>query len=109
MKDYSAAQIKRGFKTALQQTPRPNTKIREVYDLFMAYKGQIIQFDTESVKKKNSLSLRIKYLQLFYGMDITHVGLRKWRLAGEWIGSKYVSYEVRKPLNIKLKKKDQEQ
>lgn len=107
MKDYSAAQIKRGFKTAIQQLPNEGSKVRELFDLFMAYKGQIIQFDTTNVEyKKRQFGSRIKYLQVMYGLDIVHVGLRKWRLVGEWIGAKYVSYEVEQPLNIKLKNKD---
>lgn len=103
MKDYSCAQIKRGFKTAIQQLPKEGSKVRQLYDLFMEYKGQIIQFDYDGLKYKSEFGTRIKYLQVMYGLDIAHVGLRKFRLAGEWIGPKYVSYEVKQPLKIKVK------
>lgn len=106
MKDYSAAQIKRGFKTAIQQVPRSGTRVRELFDLFIMYKGQIIQLDYKVEKNRCNLSTYIVYLKTFYGLDIVYVGKHRWRLIGEWIGAKYVSYEADKPVVIKLKKKD---
>lgn len=105
MKDYSASQLKRGSRVAIQQLPREGSAVKELYDLFMLYKGQIIHLDYKTTKNRDDYSTRIKYLQIFYGLDIVHVGKGQWRLVGEWFGCRYVSYDVVKPLNIKLRKK----
>ena len=110
MKDYSAAQIKasvkrRGKCRPLEPYPREGTKIRELFDLFVEFRGQIIDFGHEGRKYDHQLATRIKYLQDMYGMNITHLHLGKWCYRGEYIGGKYVAYDNDKPLNIKMKPK----
>lgn len=100
MKDYSCSQIKRGFKIAIQQLPKEGSKIRELFDLFHAYKGQIIDFSTFP----KDLGSRINHLKIFYGMDIVYVGKCKRCFRGEYIGAKYVSYADERPLKVKLKR-----
>ena len=101
MKDYSCAQIKKRYKTVIQQLPKEGSKVREVFDLFHAYKGQILDLGNSDIAKKTYQ--RIKHLQLFYGMDVVYLGKGKWCFRGEYIGSKYVLYANDKPLKIKLK------
>jgi hypothetical protein len=111
MKDYSCAQIKRGFKVALHQEPKEGSKVRVLFDLFTEFKGQIIDFgrycstDKEGKDAYRDTYLRIKYLNNFYGMDIKHLGKGKYCFVGEYIGAKYVSYENKHPLHIKMKER----
>lgn len=104
MKDYSAAQIKKGFKTPLNQYPKLGSKVRELFDIFQEYKGHIVYFGEMSDKKNRWMYSRVRYLETFYGMDFTHAGPFKWQYIGEYISGKYVSYEYKKPLLIKLKR-----
>ena len=111
MKDYSAAQIKasvkrRGKCRPLEPYPREGTKIRALFDLFVEFRGQIIDFGANSYKVDKTLGTRVKYLQDMYGMNITHLSLGKWCYRGEYIGGKYVAYDNDKPLNIKIKQKE---
>jgi hypothetical protein len=111
MKDYSCAQIKRGFKVALHQEPKEGSKVRVLFDLFTEFKGQIIDFGKlGSASKKDIVAyrdtyMRIKYLNSFYGMDIRHLGKGKYCFQGEYIGARYVSYENKHPLHIKMKER----
>lgn len=105
MKDYSVAQIKKGFKTPIQQFPREGSKIRELFDILNAYKGQVVDISDCADNLKN-VDMRIRQLIVFYGMDIVHVGKNRWRFVGEYIGPAYVSYADGKPLLIKIKKKN---
>ena len=99
MKDYSAAQIKRGLKAAITQFPREGSDTRKLFDVFNEFKGQVIDFG----RYDKYLDMRIRYLKDFYGMDFVHKGKGQWIFIGEYIGSKYVSYENSKPLMVKLK------
>ena len=105
MKDYSAAQIKKGYKAHIEQLPREGSKVRELFDLFHLYKGHIIDFgpDVSRHRKNGGLVSRIFYLENMYGMEIVHVGKGKYQFVGEYIGATYVSYTTEQPLNIKLK------
>jgi hypothetical protein len=111
MKDYSCAQIKRGFKVALHQEPKEGSKVRVLFDLFTEFKGQIIDFGGLGGSSKKDIVayrdtyMRIKYLNDFYGMDIKHLGKGKYCFIGEYIGAKYVSYENKHPLHIKMKER----
>ena len=107
MKDYSAAQIKKGYKAHIEQLPREGSKVRELFDLLHLYKGHIIDFGEQGYKKIdkswNGLQCRILYLNDMYGMDIVHVSKGKYQFVGEYIGATYVTYTTEQPLNIKLK------
>lgn len=104
MKDYSVAQIKKGFKRPIHQLPREGSRIRGLYDLFSMYKGHII--DLGPALPKNHY-MTIQQLVDFYGMDIHHIGKGKFCFSGEYIGSRYVSYDEQHRLMIKPKgKKD---
>jgi hypothetical protein len=98
VKGYSAAQLKKGKRCAIQQVPREGSKVRMMYDLFNKYKGHSIYLGADK-----NVDLRVRYLGDFYGLDIVHVGKGKWCMKGEWFGAKYVSYEVEKVLNVKIK------
>lgn len=99
MKDYSAAQIKKGFKTPLNQYPKAGSKIRELFDIFQEYKGHIVYFGVVG-----EISMHVQYLKNFYGMDIVHRGKYKYQYIGEYISGRYVNYDYKKPLLIKLKR-----
>ena len=103
MKDYSCAQIKKGFKTPINQFPRAGSKVRELFDLFMEYKGHVIDMSSSD----KTIDMRVKYLRDFYGMDIRHSGKCCWIFVGEYIGAKYVSYIVGRSLKIKVKEKSE--
>ena len=106
MKDYSAAQIKRGYKAHIEQLPREGSKVRELFDLLHLYKGHIIDFGPDAVKQKNRFNnfhTRVLYLRNMYGMEIRYVGMGKFIFEGEYIGATYVSYTIDTPLNVKLK------
>jgi hypothetical protein len=108
MKDYSVAQIKKGHKAFVEQFPKEGSRVREIFDILHLYKGHIIDFGESFYKKTKGWNInqtRIKYLNDMYGMDIVHISKSKYQFVGEHIGSKYVSYEVGKPLNIKVKVK----
>jgi hypothetical protein len=107
MKDYSASQIKKGVKTSINQFPKDGSRVREMFDLFHNYKGQIIDFGIHENNRKECTRTGniIKYLYTFYGMDLAHVGKHKWRFCGEYVGRTYVSYVNDQPLRIKVKNK----
>lgn len=107
MKDYSVSQIKRSLKNprakiAIQRLPKAGSKVRELFDLFQQFKGQLIDLGTFD----KLIWLRIKYLKDMYGMDIVHVSKGRWRLHGEYVGSKYVIYVDDHPNKIKVKQKE---
>lgn len=92
MKPASASQIK-GTKRRgppPRSLPREGTRLRALYDLFMANKGAVInrpltiEFDLGGIA--------IEQLRNFYGLDIRCVGYGQWLLAGEWFGRVYIDY-----------------
>lgn len=103
MKDYSVAQIKKGFKTPLNQFPKPGSRIRKIFDLFNQYKGHVIDFGDDGGGR--NFAGVVASLKTFYGMDLVHVGKGKWKFVGEYTGSQYVSYENEVSLKIKVKDK----
>lgn len=107
MKDYSVTQIKRGLKVSLNQLPQEGSRIRELYDLFTEFKGHIIDFGKNINRTKDSegykIYMAIRQLDSSYGMIIRHLGKGKYVFAGEYIGAKYVNYENKYPLHIKVK------
>ena len=77
----------------LQSAPKEGTKLREVYDLFMASPGTPIDWPTSRSQKGMKETLID-----FYGLDIRFVGPRggnkggKYVLAGMYRGSEFVSF-----------------
>jgi hypothetical protein len=81
-----------------QKIPRPNTRIRKIYDLFQTRKGEVV---TDLPQYVNN-SVVIEQLRNFYGLDIRNLargkstgrkkGGSKWILVGEWFGPQYVDY-----------------
>lgn len=68
--------------------PRAGSQLREIYDLFKANKGKIIDFSSYKIKNNNA----IKQLTDYYGCDIRPIATGRWMMAGEYIDNKYVSY-----------------
>lgn len=101
MKCASAADVKghncNRFKTSL---PKAGTKLREVYDLFQANKGIILDGTLKELGVEHGGVLP---LIDYYGLDISHLGHRKWCLVGEWFGSTYIDYLADK-VKSKVKK-----
>ena len=107
MKDYSAAQIKKGHKVFIEQFPKEGSRVREIFDILHLYKGHIIDFGEPPKRSEgwDKVDKCMRYLSDMYGMDIAHVGKGKYQFVGEYIGAKYVSYVSDKLLNIKVKGK----
>jgi hypothetical protein len=109
VKDYSAAQIKKGHKAFVEQFPKEGSRVREIFDILHLYKGHIIDFGKPPKRGEgwNKVDACMKYLRNRYGMDIIHVGKGngKYKFVGEYISAKYVKYVSDKPLNIKVKVK----
>lgn len=92
MREQSAAQVK-GRGAHRQDVPREGTRIRRMYDLLMANKGQGVEVNLTSFENKPSRSgVAINYLRDFYGLDIRRLRNGHWVLAGEWFGKVYVDY-----------------
>jgi hypothetical protein len=104
VKDYSAAQIKKGHRAFVEQFPKEGSRMREIFDILHLYKGQIIDFGKPPKRSEgwDKVDKCMHYLSNMYGMDIIHVGKGKYQFVGEYISAKYVSYVSGKPLNIKV-------
>lgn len=94
--DLKSSQSKQNNPSGL---PHEGTYIREVYDIFKANAGYIIQFDEMTTKQYHRFAAIINQLRDFYGCDIRTIskqGMRKdarqYLLAGEWIGEHYADY-----------------
>jgi hypothetical protein len=110
MKDYSVTMIKRSLRgkpVHLEQMPKEGTRVRQLFDLFHAYKGQIIDLGmgprTNTNPRYKNIYGAMKQLKDAYGMDITSNGKGGFCFHGEYFGTKYVSYVNDKPLKIKVK------
>lgn len=75
------------YRGRTQKVPREGTDIREIYDLFMANRGKVI--DWNHPRQRHSA---IDYLINYYGLDLRCVAPRRWILVAEWIGGRYVKY-----------------
>jgi len=99
MRQESAASAK-GCSAHTQLAPRDGTKLRALYDLFMANKGTPVEvkiFGNSKFGTKTGAAVRLEQLRSFYGMDIRCIKRRGhlpgiWVLAGEWFGPPYVDY-----------------
>lgn len=85
MRHATASQLLGKRRAPVSSAPREGTKIREVYDLFQANKGRVINFTQPSGNITDNLTD-------YYGLDLRCVGYGKWILAGEWFGKIYVDY-----------------
>ena len=72
----------------VRNLPREGTKLREIYDLFMKNKGEIVQY-----ARGHKGGRVIDSLIDTYGLDIIPAGTSQWRLIGEWFGKDYFSYQ----------------
>jgi len=101
MKTMSAAAAKGHFASNYTQlTPRPGTKLRVIYDTFMANKGVPVTFDRDMLYRHRDgkyISAALNQLTDIYGLDIRRVS-RNYRssstymLVGEWFGITYIDY-----------------
>lgn len=88
MHTASAAAMKGYYKiTNSREIPREGTKIRELYDLFIGRKGQVVR-----VAQAGRRQTAIRRLQDSYGLDVRPLGKGRWMLVGEWCGKVYLDY-----------------
>jgi hypothetical protein len=81
----SVSSIKSGKRTRIRNdVPNRGTKIRELYDYFLRYRGIPVAVASNG----NTL----QRLQDDYGLDIRQIKRGTWVLAGEWNGSIYIDY-----------------
>lgn len=96
----SAERIRAGLdRTNKRNEPREGTKLRELWDLFLAHKGEAVEVTFSN--RGSALNRRkLDDLTDYYGFDVKRLGPGRWMLVGRWIGHDYVSY-VNKPLEIR--------
>jgi hypothetical protein len=87
MRHAPASQLLGRATVPVGAAPREGTRLRAVYELFQASKGQPIVF----VRRAGCTRL-IDDLIDYYGLDIRCLGRGRWILAGEWFGRVYVDY-----------------
>jgi hypothetical protein len=89
LREDSRLKNRRG--TNKRKEPREGTKLREIYDRFMANKGVpiTISFANRNGKPTNR---HLDDLRDYYGLDIRAAGRGLWVLAGAWDGTTYTSY-----------------
>jgi len=88
MRLIPASHLKGRATKIVASMPREGTKLRALYDLFQANKGQVV-----AINRTKHTGRRFDDLTDFYGLDIQQVRLGHWMLVGEWFGEDYVSYE----------------
>ncbi len=88
MRTLSANQAKR-FKNTVGHLPRPNSKLRTLYDKLQANRGKIVELHNLTETEHTYLTLQ---LPDFYGLDLRSFGRGRWCLCGEWFGTHYVDY-----------------
>jgi hypothetical protein len=75
------------YSKPFRDAPREGTKIRALYDLFVANPGKAVQI---SIGGANYT--RLEYLRDSYGLDIRRLRKGYWVLVGEWVGKAYVDF-----------------
>jgi hypothetical protein len=87
MRTAPASLFKTGRKSHATRNaiPSEGSKLRALYDLFYAHKGQVIDFSRANDRPLLDL---IDY----YGLDIRRISRGRWVLAGEWFGRAYLDY-----------------
>ena len=89
MRTMSASSAKHPkWKSYQHREPSPNTKLRKIYDKFMANKGIPVEFELDT----SSRNYMTNQLPDFYGLDIRRIDRNCYVLAGEWFGTTYVDY-----------------
>jgi len=86
MRQFSVAVMKGRHSPPHHLVPTEGTKIRAVFDLFMANKGIPVHY------KAAKGEVQLYYLRDFYGLDIRRVGPQRFVLAGEWFDTVYIDY-----------------
>lgn len=104
MRCESAAMAKGRRSGAVNSCPREGTRLRILYDQFMANKAKPI-----TVPSRNDTSPYIEKLVNIYGLDIRRLprspygsGVRQFMLVGEWFGKTYVDYVADRVAKEKL-------
>ena len=93
MKEQSAARAKGNMMGGGgNAAPHEGTKLRALYDLFMANKGIVIEKPITMGEPPGRIYARLSALRDFYGLDIRKIRNGHWVLAGEWFGRVYVDY-----------------
>lgn len=77
--------------TNKQKEPREGTRLRELWDLFQANKGQPLAYSCTN-RTGTGNNRRLDDLRDYYGLDIRPAGRGFWVLAGQWFGDEYVNY-----------------
>lgn len=102
MRQESAASVK--GRAHCQLAPREGTKLRALYDRFMASKGSPIEINFAAEVGGQTHRRYLYDLRDYYGLDIRCIKPRggnrwgkkpkpsEWVLAGEWFGRTYVDY-----------------
>ncbi len=88
MKQIPLNHIKRGRGRPLRQVPAEGSALRELYDLFYANRGRVIEWKYNC----KAAGRTIDDLRDYYGMDIRRIRNSRWILAGEWFGRVYIDY-----------------
>ena len=86
MRTAPASHLRKRHARACRAVPCIGSRLREIYDLFMSRKGQIVEFSHDAQGR------RLEDLRDYYGLDIRRVSRGKWVLAGEWFGRTYLDY-----------------
>lgn len=94
----------KGAASPTQTVPRPGTRRRLLYDLLVAHRGHIVEFnpcDLGYSDREGAITKDLETLRNDYEMDIRCLGARgrgirgsRWLLAGEWDGKVYIDYVV---------------
>ena len=89
MRTLSASEAKGRSKAHNNLIPKPNTKLRQVYDLLQNNKGRVVDTSELDRTAKQYLS---GILPDYYGLDIRRMAKHRHCLVGEWFGRQYVDY-----------------
>ncbi len=103
MKFLSVSNIKQHRRPSGLSRPDPEALIGRVYDLLMATKGQPVDVTRIMTVTSTRLTVIIRYLEDFYGLDIRSIPIEKtekclgkrrraYIVVGEWCGRVYLDY-----------------
>lgn len=92
MRTETAAQAKGTKRGACcREIPHEGTRMRRVFDIFMANKGVPVDIAPSQFGGRNKGSV-VRQLTDIYGLDLRCIRPGRWVLAGEWFGRHYVDY-----------------
>lgn len=95
MRQTPVSQLKHQTNTKLREVPKEGSRLRELYDMFQANKGQVISW-SRSHRGGYSNGRLLEDLVDYYGLDIRRIKNGRWCLVGEWFGKVYVDYVAEK-------------